>query len=147
MDKVTVAATQMSCSWNTNENLDKAESLIREAKNQGAEIILLQELYETPYFCAEQKEAYFSLAKPFENHPIINKMATLAKDLKTVLPVVFLKKRARPILMPLPLSMPMVKFWDDIEKVIYRMVRVIRKNIILIRGIPDLWYGRPNLPP
>jgi N-carbamoylputrescine amidase len=95
MDKVTVAATQMSCSWNTEENLDKAESLIREAKNQGAEIILLQELYETPYFCAEQKEAYFSLAKPFENHPIINKMATLAKDLKTVLPVSFFEKEGQ----------------------------------------------------
>jgi N-carbamoylputrescine amidase len=95
MDKVTVAATQMSCSWNTNENLDKAESLIREAKNQGAEIILLQELYETPYFCAEQKETYFSLAKPFENHPIINNMATLARDLKVVLPISFFEKEGQ----------------------------------------------------
>lgn len=92
MDKVTIAATQMSCTWNKSENLDKAESLIREAKKQNAEIILLQELYETPYFCAEQKEEYFALAKPFDGHSTIEKMATLARDLNVVLPVSFFEK-------------------------------------------------------
>ena len=92
MDNIIVAATQMSCSWNTTENIDKAEKLIRESKEQGAEIILLQEVYETPYFCAEQKEEYFTLAKPFENHPVIAKMAKLARDLKVVLPISFFEK-------------------------------------------------------
>lgn len=91
-DKVTVAATQMSCSWNSSENIDKAESMIRESKGQGAEIILLQELFETPYFCAEQKEEYFALAIPFAKHPLIHQMAKLAGDLKTVLPISFFEK-------------------------------------------------------
>jgi len=56
MTTVTIAATQMACTWDTAANLDKAESLIRRAAQQGAQIILLQELFETPYFCKDQKE-------------------------------------------------------------------------------------------
>ena len=55
MRKVKVAATQMSCSWNREEVLDKAEKLVRKAAAEGANIILLQELFETPYFCQKQK--------------------------------------------------------------------------------------------
>lgn len=51
MRNVKVAATQMSCSSNIEENISKAETLVREAAAQGAQIILLQELFETPYFC------------------------------------------------------------------------------------------------
>ena len=64
MRKVKVAATQMSCSWNREEVLDKAEKLVRKAAAEGANIILLQELFETPYFCQKQKFEYFDLAKP-----------------------------------------------------------------------------------
>ena len=49
MRKVKVAATQMSCSWNGEEVLDKAEKLVRKAAAEGANIILLQELFETPF--------------------------------------------------------------------------------------------------
>ena len=45
MRKVKVAATQMSCSWNREEVLDKAEKLVRKAAAEGANIILLQEMY------------------------------------------------------------------------------------------------------
>ena len=48
---VTVAATQMACSWDTAANIAKAERLVRQAAAQGAQIILIQELFETPYFC------------------------------------------------------------------------------------------------
>lgn len=51
MRKVTVAATQMACSWDREATLAKAEKLVREAAAKGANIILLQELFETPYFC------------------------------------------------------------------------------------------------
>ncbi len=48
---VTVAATQMACSWDSAANIAKAEKLVRAAAAQGAQIILIQELFETPYFC------------------------------------------------------------------------------------------------
>lgn len=55
MSEVTVAATQMACSENIDENIDKAENLIQQAAKQGAQIILLQELFLTPYFCKDEK--------------------------------------------------------------------------------------------
>ena len=55
MSEVTVAATQMTCSENSDENIDKAENLIQQAAKQGAQIILLQELFLTPYFCKDEK--------------------------------------------------------------------------------------------
>jgi N-carbamoylputrescine amidase len=49
---VTVAATQFKITgWSVEDNIAKAEKLVRQAAEQGANIILLQELFETPYFC------------------------------------------------------------------------------------------------
>jgi N-carbamoylputrescine amidase len=48
MPGVIVAVAQMSCSWDRDENIQKAEALVREAASQGARIIRLQELFETP---------------------------------------------------------------------------------------------------
>ena len=95
MNEITVAATQMTCSNDIRENVDKAESLIREAASKGAQIILIQELFETQYFCMDQKEELFDLSKPFENHPTIEKMSKLAKELKVVLPISFFEKANR----------------------------------------------------
>ena len=95
MDKVKVAATQMACSNKTNANVAKAEELISTAAKKGAKIILIQELFESQYFCMDQKEELFELAKPMENHPTIQKMSKLAKRLKVVLPVSFFEKANR----------------------------------------------------
>ena len=53
MMKIKVAATQMSCSWEIEENISKAKKLIDQAAKKGANIILLQELFQTPYFCIQ----------------------------------------------------------------------------------------------
>ncbi len=63
---VTVAATQFSCTWDIDANIAKAEAAVREAAKQGAQIILLPELFETPYFCIEQDVRHLSLAQPLE---------------------------------------------------------------------------------
>src|SRR5450432_3542216 len=55
MSMVTVAATQMACSWDRDANMALAEKLIREAATRGAQVVLLQELFETPYFCNYHK--------------------------------------------------------------------------------------------
>ena len=58
MREVVIAATQMACSWDTDANVDRAEALVRKAAGQGANVVLIQELFQTPYFCAEQKHEY-----------------------------------------------------------------------------------------
>ena len=60
---VTVAATQMACTWDIKQNIEKATNIIHKAADLGAEIILLQELFETPYFCIDTKNEHFDLAK------------------------------------------------------------------------------------
>ena len=92
MRNVKVAVTQMSCSWNTEETLVKADGLIRQAAEQGAKIILLQELFETPYFCQLQKFEYLELAKPPEENPAVNHFRKVARELEVVLPVSFFER-------------------------------------------------------
>ena len=90
--KIKVAATQMSCTWEIESNIDKATNLIKKAANKGANIILLQELFQTPYFCIQYDEDIFKLAQNYENNKILNQMAELAKKLKVVLPISFFEK-------------------------------------------------------
>lgn len=92
MRNVTLAATQMACTWNREENVAGAERLVRAAASRGAQIILLQELFETPYFCQEQKQEYFELAAPAEGHPLLARMGALAAELGVVLPVSFFER-------------------------------------------------------
>jgi len=89
---VKVAATQMTCSWDIDENLAKAESLVRRAAEAGANIILIQELFAAPYFCKDQIEKYFDLAEPVDDSRVIRHMSDLAKELGVVLPVSFFEK-------------------------------------------------------
>lgn len=89
---VTIAATQMACDWDTDANLDRAEGLVRKAAGQGANIVLLQELFETPYFCPDQKQELFRLARPYKDNSVIGRFATLAKELGVVLPVSFFER-------------------------------------------------------
>ncbi len=92
MRRVTLAATQMACSWDTDANVERAAEIVRAAAGQGANVILLQELFQTPYFPPDQKEEMFALARPFEGHPVVARMAALAKELGVVLPVSFFER-------------------------------------------------------
>ena len=92
MRKVTVAATQMSCSWDREENLKKAESLVRQAAEKGANIILLQELFETPYFPQIQSFDYMNMCTAPEENPAVQRFCEVAKELSVVLPISFYEK-------------------------------------------------------
>jgi len=92
MPTLTVAATQMACSDDHAANLDRAESLVREAAGRGAGLILLQELFETPYFCKDQIADWFALARPVDGNPVIARFAALAAELRVVLPVSFFER-------------------------------------------------------
>jgi N-carbamoylputrescine amidase len=95
MRNVTVAATQMSCSWDIEDNLARAERLVREAAGQGANIVLIQELFATPYFCQDQIADFFDIAKPFDGNPIIGRFAKLAAELGVVLPVSYFEQAGK----------------------------------------------------
>lgn len=92
MRNVTVAATQMACNWDIAGNIARAESLIRRAAGDGAQIVLIQELFEGPYFCQDQMSEFFDMAKPFEGHPLVAHFAKVAAELGVVLPVSYFEK-------------------------------------------------------
>ncbi|WP_454018310.1 N-carbamoylputrescine amidase [Azospirillum sp. Marseille-Q6669] len=89
---VTVAATQMACGWDRDANVNGVERLVRDAAARGAQIILPQELFETPYFCKDQKQDLFALAHPVEDHPVIARMSALARELSVVIPTSFFER-------------------------------------------------------
>ena len=93
MRKVTVAATQMACTDSTADNLTRAESLVRKAAAQGANIILLQELFETPYFCQIEDAGLYALATEAENNAAILHFRGIAHELGVVLPISFYERR------------------------------------------------------
>ena len=92
MRKVVVAATQMACSWDREATLAKAEKLVREAAAKGANIVLLQELFETPYFCQRHDFEYMDLATTPEENPAVKRFQEVAKELDIVIPVSFFER-------------------------------------------------------
>ena len=90
--KITVAATQFACSNDRVENLATAERLIRAAAAKGANIILIQELFETPYFCKDHSTDYFALALPVNENPAVKRFQALAAELNVVLPASFYER-------------------------------------------------------
>ena len=92
---LTLGITQMKCSWDIDANIAKAEALVREAADKGANLILLQELFETPYFCSEQNAEHLDLAQPFEGNKLIAHFAALAHELGVVLPISFFERTER----------------------------------------------------
>lgn len=92
MRKVTVAATQMACCADAGINIANAEKLIREAASQGANIILIQELFQTQYFAQVVDYDNLSIAKPVEGNPVLKRFSELAKELDVVLPISFFEE-------------------------------------------------------
>lgn len=92
MRTVTVATTQMTCSWDKQQNIDTATDLVTQAAKAGANIILLQELFETPYFCQVHDFDYFKLATSVADNTAIQHFKKLAKELEVVLPISFYEK-------------------------------------------------------
>lgn len=89
---VIFAAVQFAASPDRAANVARAEALVREAAAQGANVIVLPELFDNLYFCQDQLAAHFALAAPYEGHPLIARMAELARELHVVLPVSFFER-------------------------------------------------------
>ena len=89
---VTVGATQFACTWDLERNLVTAERHVREAAAQGAQIILLPELFETPYFCIEQDVRHLNLAASVQTSRAVQHFRELARELRVVLPISFYER-------------------------------------------------------
>jgi N-carbamoylputrescine amidase len=89
---VEIGLVQMSCSDDAKANMAKAIEGIHRAADQGAQIICLQELFRTPYFCKREDVAFFSLAEPVPG-PTTGVMGRLARELEVVLVVSLFEKR------------------------------------------------------
>ncbi len=92
ISNVKVAAVQMSCSDDREENIAKAERMVRQAASDGANVILLPELFELPYFCQEKNYDYYYLADKTEENPAVKRFMQVAKETGTVIPVSFYEK-------------------------------------------------------
>lgn len=92
MANVTIAATQMACSWDQDENIQKAEDIVIAAAEDGAQIILLQELFQTPYFCLEISFRHLALANTLEDSRLIQHFRDLARKLEVVLPISYFER-------------------------------------------------------
>lgn len=92
MRQVKVAALQFSCSRDVQENINKAEMMVREAADNDANIILLPELFERQYFCQEKRYDHYDYALPLEKNPAVNRFKEVAKELGVVIPVSFYER-------------------------------------------------------
>ena len=90
MRNVTVAATQMACTHNSEENIDKAVGLIKAAKTERCRYYFdSRNVLHLFTFLAPMIQKNFNLAMPYKNNPILKKMSGIAKELDVVLPVSF----------------------------------------------------------
>ena len=92
MRKVTVAAIQMQMAAEVSENIRKAEKLVREAAGQGAQVILLPELFERPYFCQQRQYEFYDYATAWEENPAVRHFQPIAEELEIAMPISFYEK-------------------------------------------------------
>ena len=92
MRNVTVAAIQMQCTTEVQKNIAKADEMLRKAASQGAQIILLPELFERQYFCQERQYEYYAFAKSVYENDAVQHFKKVAKELSVVIPVSFYEK-------------------------------------------------------
>ena len=85
--EVTVSAVQMAMSESVSDNVANAERLVRQAAAEGAQIVLIPELFEGPYFCIDMLPEHFARAHPIEGHPTVGHFSALAAELGVVLPL------------------------------------------------------------
>ena len=147
MRMVTLAATQMACTWDHAANIAQAEVLVRKAAAQGAQIILLPELFETPYFCQDRLGEFLDLARPITENPAVRHFQALARELGVVLPISVFERAGQNFFNTVAVVMPTAHCWARTANRISRIHRAIRKSSIFRRATPVFAYGVPRMLP
>ena len=133
--EATFALIQMSCDTDPDENREKAVTKIRMAAEQGAQVMVLQELFASQYFCFTEDYDHFGLAEtiPGTSTRIFSE---LAKELGVVIVASLFEKGLKDFTtIPRLLSMPMVRWLECTEKCISQTILAITRNFILLREI------------
>lgn len=86
---ITVAALQTHHDWDTDATIDRVFAMAQQAADAGAQVIVPSELFETPYFPKTTTERYRALARPAQNHPLIQRFQDFARSAQAVVPVSF----------------------------------------------------------
>jgi N-carbamoylputrescine amidase len=89
---LTVAALQSAFTSDLKRNIEVMDRMVRESAKQGAQIILMPELFENIYFCTFEKDNFFEMARPVKDHPTIRHFQEVARELRVVLPVSFFER-------------------------------------------------------
>ena len=92
MRKITAAAVQMSVPETREQSIEKAEKLVRQAASEGANVILLPELFETKYFCQERRYEHYELALPLDENTAVMRFREVSRELDVVLPISFYER-------------------------------------------------------
>lgn len=92
MRKVKASAVQMQCTTDVKENINKADLLVRKAAQDGANIILLPELFERQYFCQERRYDYYAFAKPLNENDAVLHFKNVAAELSAVIIISFYER-------------------------------------------------------
>lgn len=92
MRKLSIGIVQSAFCDDMSANIAKMSDMIRKATRQGAEVVLLPELFQGHYFCTQQDEANFARAFAWKDHPCVQALAPLAAELGVVLPLSIYEK-------------------------------------------------------
>lgn len=87
-----VAALQAAFGEDMTANIARVEGLVRDAARDGAEVVLPPELFQGPYFCKREETRWFAQAYPYQEHPVVKRLAPLAAELEIVLPLSIFEK-------------------------------------------------------
>ncbi|HBJ41385.1 MAG TPA: N-carbamoylputrescine amidase, partial [Hyphomonas sp.] len=89
---LTLACIQFTPSDDVQDNIDRVAERVREAAEQGADVVLPPELFAGYYFCKTQEEQHFARAYPWREHPAVEQLSALAEELGVVIPVSIYEK-------------------------------------------------------
>jgi N-carbamoylputrescine amidase len=147
MGKVKVGIVQMTCTANKQENLDKAIVKVREAAAKGAQIVCLQELFTSLYFCDVEDYDNFKLAEPIPG-PSTDALQKVAGELGVVIIASLFEKRAQGVYHNTTAVLDADgATWANTAKCTSRMIRAFTRNFT---SPPAIWatrFSKPNLQP
>lgn len=100
MSKIKVAAIQLKCSTNPKESLSHAEEMVREAAANGANVILLPELFEREYFCQQRRYDFYQYAETVEENKAVQMASALQKSFRLFFQSVFMRRMSTICIIP-----------------------------------------------
>ena len=147
MAQITVAAVQMTCTTDPAQNLAHAEELVRQAAAKGAQIVLLPELFERPYFCQERRYEYYDYALPVNENPAVQRFSKVCRNWNWLCQSAFMKRMASACSTVWPCWTPTAACWASTARPISRTTTITRKSFNFTPGntgfkVFDTQYGR-----